>query len=168
MKTIACCLLLWLSSGLVWAGGVLQGTIRDSSGHPIKGAEIRIQPRNSNFTKAIESDARGHYFSDGLSIGADYRVTLIVDGSVKASILNVRPGREKPAELNFDLLPANRASNRHMIWIPEQPTGTHIGSGHWAEVDENGRIINRNDLDIVTAGREYIRLIEMSGGRPIL
>ena len=168
MKIIAFCLLLWVSSGLVWAGGALQGTVRDSRGNPINGAEIRIQPRNSNFKKAIKADARGHYFSDGLAIGTDYRVTLIVNGSVKASILNVRPGAEKPAQLNFDLLPANRSSNRHMVWIPEQPTGTHIGAGHWAEIDENGRVIYRHDIDIVTAGREYIRLLEMSGARPML
>jgi hypothetical protein len=94
--------------------------VRDSRGHPIKGAEIRIEGRNGNL--AIKSDAKGHYFSDGLAIGTDYRVTLIVNGSVKASILNVRPGVEKPAELSFYSLPANRSSNRHMVWIPEKPT----------------------------------------------
>src|SRR5437763_13700266 len=168
MKIIACCLILWVSSGLVWAGGTLQGTVRDSRGHPFKGAEIRIQPRNSNSAQAIKSDAQGHYFSDALAIGADYRVTLIVDGAVKASILNVHTGAGKPAELNFDLLPANRSSNRHMVWIPEQPTGTHIGAGHWAEVDENGRIINRNDIDVVRAGRDYVTRLEMTGARPML
>jgi len=169
MKIIAFCLLLWVSSGLAWAaGGTLQGTVRDSRGHPISGAEVRIQPRNANFAKAVKADTRGRYFSDGLAIGTDYRVTLIVDGSIKASILNVHPGAEKPAELNFDLRPANKTSDRHMVWIPEQPTGTHIGAGHWAEVDENGRIINRNDIDIVRVGREYTRLLEMSGGRPLL
>jgi hypothetical protein len=168
MKTVVFCLLLWVSSGLAWAGGALQGTVRDSSGHPIKGAEIRLQPRNGNFAKAIKADTQGHYFSDGLAVGTDYRVTLIVNGSVKASILNVRPGAEKPAELNFDLLSANRSSRKHMVWIPNQPSGTHIGAGHWAEVDENGRVINRNDIDVVVMGREYARQLEMSGTRPML
>jgi len=166
MKIIACCLLLWVSSGLVWAGGTLQGTVRDSRGHPIRGAEIRIEGRNGNL--ATKSDAKGHYFSGGLATDTDYRVTLIVNGVVKASILNVRPGAEKPAELSFDLRPANRSSNRHMVWIPDQPTGTHIGAGHWAEVDENGRIINRNDIDVVRAGRDYVRRLEMTGARPML
>jgi hypothetical protein len=166
MKIIAFCLLL-VSSVSAWAGGALQGTVTDSSGNPIKGAEIRIQPRNSNFAKVIKADARGHYFSDGLAVGTDYRVTLIVNGSVKASILNVRPGAENPAELNFDLLPANKSSSRHMVWIPDQPTGTHIGAGHWAEVDENGRVINRSDIDVVVMGREYARQLEMSGTRPM-
>ena len=166
MKAIACCLLLWVSSGLVWAGGALQGTVRDSGGHPIKGAEIRIEGRNGNL--AIKSDATGHYFSDGLAIGTDYRVTLIVNGSVKASILNVRPGAEKPVELSFFLFPAKKSANKHMVWIPDQPVGTHVGAGHWAEVDENGRVIERNDLDVVVMGREYARQLEMSGTRPML
>jgi hypothetical protein len=168
MKTVVFCLLLWVSSGLAWAGGALQGTVRDSGGHPIKGAEIRIQPRNGDVAKVIQSDASGHYSSDGLAVATDYRVTLIVNGSVKASILNVRPGAERPAELNFDLLPANKSSNGHMVWIPGQPTGTHLGAGHWAKVDENGRIINRTDVDVVVMGREYARQLEMSGTRPML
>jgi len=48
MKIIVCCLLLCLSSGLVWAGGGLQGTVRDSCGNPIKSAEIRIEGGDGN------------------------------------------------------------------------------------------------------------------------
>lgn len=167
MKTIAFCLLVWISSPLAWAGG-LQGTVRDSRGYPIKGAEIRIEREDGNLVKAIKSDARGHYFSDGLAIGTDYKLSLIVNGSVKASILNVRAGAEKPAELSFYLRPANRSSNKHMVWIPDQPTGTHVGAGHWAEVDENGRVIESNNIDVVRMGREYARQLEMSGARPML
>ena len=135
--------------------------MRDSHGDPIKGAEIRIEGRNGNL--AIQSDAKGHYFFDGL-----YRVTLIVSGSIKASIQNVRAGAEKPAELSFYLRPANRSSDKHMVWIPDQPAGTHIGTGHWAKVDENGRIIDTNNIDVVVMGREYARQLEMSGTRPML
>ena len=168
MKIIVCCLLLWVSSGLVWAGGTLQGTVRDSRGDPIKGAEIRIEGRDGNVVKIIKTDATGRYFSDNLTIGADYRLTLVVNGSIKASLLNVRAGANKPAELSFYLRPGNRSSNKHVVWIPNRPTGTHIGTGHWAEVDENGRVTERNDLDVVVMGREYARQLEMSGTRPML
>jgi Carboxypeptidase regulatory-like domain len=168
MKIIVCCLLLWVSSGLVWAGGALQGTVRDSRGDPIKGAEIRIERRDGNVLKIIKTDATGRYFSDNLTIGADYRLTLVVNGSIKASLLNVRAGANKPAELSFYLRPGNRSANKHMVWIPNQPTGTHLGAGHWAEVDENGRVTDHNDLDVVVMGREYARQLEMSGTRPML
>ena len=114
----------------------------------------------------IKADTKGHYFSAGLATDTDYRVTLVVNGAVKASILNVRPGAEKSAELNFDLRPANRSSTRHRVWIPDQPTGTHIGADHWAEVDENGRIINPNDIEVVRVGPDYVRQLEMTGARP--
>lgn len=168
MKIIACCLLLWVPSGLVWAGGAVQGIVRDSRGDRIKGAEIRIEGRDGNVLKIIKTDATGHYFSDNLAIGTDYRLTLVVNGSIKASLLNVRAGADKPAELSFYLRPGNRSSNKHMVWIPDQPIGTHVGAGHWTEVDENGRVIERNDLDVVVMGREYARQLEMSGTRPML
>src|ERR1051326_2298756 len=155
MKTIAFCLFVSMSAASAWAGGALQGTVKDSRGNPIRGAEIRIQPRNANLTKVIKSDARGHYFSDDLAVGTDYRVTLVVNGMVKASLLNVRPTAEKPAELSFYLQPSNKSSNKHMVWIPEQPAGTHIGAGHWAKFDKNGRIIERTDLDTVKMGRPF-------------
>jgi hypothetical protein len=167
MKIIACSLLLWVSSGLVWAGA-LQGTVNDSGGNPIKGAEIRIEGKTGNLIKATKSDARGFYSSDGLAVGTDYKLTLIVNGSVRASLLNVRAGAEKPVELSFYLRPANGSASKHMVRIPDQPAGTHVGAGHWAEVDENGRIVKRHDNDVVVMGREYARQLEMSGTRPML
>ena len=101
-------------------------------------------------------------------LGTDYKLSLIVNGSVRASLLNVRAGADKPAELSFYLRPANRSANKHMVWIPDQPAGTHVGAGHWAEVDENGRVVERHDSDVVVMGREYARQLEMSGTRPML
>ena len=103
MRFIVFCLLLWVSSGLAWAGGALQGTVKDSAGHPIKGAEVRIEGEKWKFAKAVKTDAKGHYFSDGLAIGTDYKVTVVVNGSVKASTPNVRAQAGKPTDLNFDL-----------------------------------------------------------------
>ena len=164
MRFIAFCLLLWVSSGLAWAGGALQGTVKDSGGHPIKGAEIRIEGKN--FTKVIKADARGHYFSDGLAIGTNYKVTVVVNGSVKASILNVRARAEKASELNFDLRAANSSTKKHMVWIPDPETGTHIGAaGHWAEVDENGVIIESNKTDVVKTSSDYAKQLQLSGSR---
>jgi hypothetical protein len=56
------------------------------------------------------------------------------------------------------------------IWSGSRtsPPGPHIGTGHWAEVDENGRIIDSNNIDVVVMGREYARQLEMSGTRPML
>src|SRR6266571_4346857 len=75
-------------SGNAWAGTpALEGIVKDATGRPIKGGDVRIEAKN--FSKIVKTDASGHYISDGLVVGT-YKVTLVVNGSVKASILNAR------------------------------------------------------------------------------
>jgi len=127
----------------VWAGTpALEGVAKDATGRPIKGADVRIERKN--FSKTVKTDATGHYISDGLAAGT-YHVTLIVNGSVKASILNAQTQLGKTTQLNFDLTGkmASPTKHTHSVYLPQQ-TGTLIGglSGQWVDVDDNGNIIN--------------------------
>jgi hypothetical protein len=68
---------------------------------------------------------------------------LVVNGAVKASIMNTKTKADQPTQLNFDLkpVPAAQASaaakkGKHMVWMPAT-TGSHIG-GRWVEVDDTG------------------------------
>jgi hypothetical protein len=159
MRIGVICLLLCLSS--VWASaGTLQGTVKDSSGHPIKGAEVRIEAKIGKFTKIAKTDAAGHYSSDGLAASTDYKVTLFVNGSAKASTPNVRANAAKPTDLNFDLRQVTGSSKRHMVYV-KQETGTHIGSGRWIVVDENGQVVNDNP-EMQKAGSNYAKQLENS------
>jgi hypothetical protein len=100
-----------------------------------------------------------------LGTGADHKATLLFNGSVKVSI---RTLADKPTELSFDLRPADKSPKKHMVWIPDPPTGTHIGAaGHWAQVDENGVIIDSNKTDVEKMGSNYAKQLELSGTRPI-
>ncbi len=135
---------LFLCAASAWAGtSALQGVVKDPKGKPIKAADIRIEARDgSKLLKTVKTDATGHYISAGLPVGT-YRVTLIVNGAIKASINNTKTTLGAPTELNFDLKPgsASQASGsakkgKHMVWMPPQ-TGTHMG-GRWVEVDDNG------------------------------
>ena len=163
MRITGICLLLWASG--VWASAAaLEGIVNAPDGHPIKNAQVRIEAKSSKFTKTITTDAKGHYFCDGLTTGTDYKVTLVVNGSVKASIVNATARAGKPTELNFDLRQAKGSPKTHLVWVPLE-TGTHIGSnGHWVEVDENGRPVNDN-ADLVKTGSAYAKQLENSGGR---
>jgi Carboxypeptidase regulatory-like domain len=163
MRFIAFCLLLWVSSGLAWAGSALEGTVKAPDGRPIKNAQVRIEAKGGKFAKTITTDAKGHYFCDGLTAGTDYNVTLVVNGSVKASILNTRAQAGKPTALNFDLRQAKGTSKNHMVWLPTE-TGTHIGStnGHWVEVDENGQVVNNVNPDVVRTDSNYAKQLENS------
>jgi len=118
----------------------LEGIVKDAGGRPIKGADVRIEAKN--LSKIVKTDASGHYISDGLAVGT-YKVTLVVNGSVKASILNATTRAGKHTQLNFDLTAktAPVKKHTHMVWVPPD-TGTLIGGGRWVEVDDNGNVVN--------------------------
>ncbi len=137
-----------------WAGaGVLEGMVRDSKGHPISGADVRIG------NNSVKTDARGHYVANGLPTGT-YRVTLSVGGSVKASINNAGVKGDDATQLNFDLKSSTAAKasasakkGKHMVWVPAQ-TGSHIG-GRWVEVDDSSSNPGMERVD--TASGEALR-----------
>src|SRR5438132_144716 len=85
----------------VWAGtSVLEGVVKDPNGRPVKGADVRIEAKN--FSKVVKTDANGHYVADGLEVGT-YKVTLVLNRQVKASILDVKTQLNKATRLNFGL-----------------------------------------------------------------
>jgi Carboxypeptidase regulatory-like domain len=147
MKTITKLIYL-LTSGLMlftasaWAAGsVLQGIVKDAKGHPIEGADIRIETKNGGrLLTTVKTDVSGRYILDGLPAG-NYRVTLAVNGAVKTSINNTTIESGAPTQLNFDLTPTSRASatvtkGRHWVWIPAF-TGSRL-PGHWVELNDSG------------------------------
>ena len=137
------CVGLFLCIASAWAGPAsIQGIAKDAKGHPIKGADVRIESRDGKqLFGAVKTDAKGRYISQGLQPGV-YRVSLIVNGALKASIMNTKTKADQATQLNFDLKPATASqaaalkSGKHMVWVPAR-TGTHIG-GRWVEVPDTG------------------------------
>jgi hypothetical protein len=119
----------------------IQGFVKDAKGEPIKGAGVRIESRDGKQVfSAVKTDPKGRYISQGLQPGV-YRVTLLVNGAVKASIMNTQTKANQPTQLNFDFKPTSQAGNtarrgKRMVWMPGR-TGTHLG-GNWVEVDDEG------------------------------
>ena len=79
---------------------VLEGVVKDATGRPIKGADVRIEAKN--FSKILKTDASGHYVTHGLPVGT-YKVMLVINGQVKASIPDAKTQLDKPTQFNFDL-----------------------------------------------------------------
>src|SRR3954451_10632486 len=132
-----------LSVATAWAGpSAIQGVVKDAKGQAIKGADVRIDSKDGKQQfNTVKTDAKGRYISQGLQTGI-YRVTLVVNCAVKASITNTKTKADQTTQLNFDLKPvsAEQASTgqkkgKHMVWVPPA-TGSHIG-GSWVEVDDN-------------------------------
>jgi hypothetical protein len=138
---------LLLVTFTVWAGtSVLEGVVKDRNDRPIKGAGVRIEAEN--FSKIVRTDTNGHYTADGLLVGT-YKVTLVVNGQVKASILDAKTQLNKATQLNFGLTgkAISARKHTHMVWVPPD-LSTHIG-GHWVEVDESGNVVNNTASDNV-------------------
>jgi TolB-like protein/tRNA A-37 threonylcarbamoyl transferase component Bud32 len=132
----------------------IQGFVKDAKGEPIKGANIRIESQDGKQAfGTVKTDPKGRYISQGLQPGV-YRTTLLVNGTVKASIMNTQTKANQPTELNFDFKPTSQAGNtakgrKHMVWVPAR-TGTHIG-GTWVEVDDKGQAHSGSNIQTVTA-----------------
>jgi len=133
---------LMLCAANAWAGpGSIQGIVKDAKGQPIKGANVQVASKDGKqLFNTVKTDAKGRYISEGLQPGV-YRVSLIVNGTVKASITNTSTKSDQATQLNFDLKPvsAGQASTgqktaKHMVWMPPS-TGSHTG-GRWVEVPD--------------------------------
>ena len=121
------------------ANSVLQGTVKDAKGHPIQGADIRIEAINTGrLLTTVKTNVNGRYSLEGLAAG-DYRVTLVVNGAVKASINNATLEPSESTQLNFELKQTRAsitlAKGTHRIWVPPF-TGSRL-PGRWIEVDDS-------------------------------
>ena len=119
----------------------IQGFVKDAKDEPMKGTDVRIESRDGKQVfSTVKTDSKGRYISQGLQPGV-YRVTLLVSGAVKASIMNAQTKANQPTQLNFDFKPTLQAGNavkggKHMVWVPAR-TGSHVG-GSWVEADDTG------------------------------
>ena len=136
---IGCLGVMLLVASASAASSALQGIVKDPNGHPIQGADIRIEAsKTGRLLRTIKTNANGRYSLEGLAAG-DYRVTLVVNGAVKASINNTTLEAGQSTQLNFELR-QNRASvtvtkGTHRIWVPPF-TGSRL-PGRWVEVNDS-------------------------------
>jgi protocatechuate 3,4-dioxygenase beta subunit len=127
-------------AGASAANSVLQGMVKDANGRPIQGADIRIEAtKTGTLVTAVKTNVKGRYSLESLAAG-NYRVTLVVNGAVKASINNATLEPDESTHLNFELK-QTRASitvtkGKHRVWMPAF-TGSRL-PGRWVEVDEGG------------------------------
>jgi len=131
-----------LCTASAWAGPAsIQGVVKDAKGQPIRGADVRVESKDGKqLFNTVKTDKQGRYISQGLQPGV-YKVSLVVNGAVKAAIGNTKTKSDQATQLNFDLRPlpaaqvnAAEKKGKHMVWVPAG-TGSHIG-GSWVEVPD--------------------------------
>jgi hypothetical protein len=153
-----------------WAGPAsIQGVVKDAQGKPIKNADVRIESKDGKQAfNTVKTDSQGRYISQGLQPGV-YRVSLVVNGAVKAAIGNTKTKSDQATQLNFDLKPvaAGQASTgqkkgKHMVWMPPT-TGSHTG-GRWVEVSDGAT--EAGALNVKKASAEQLRRESLQMGNP--
>jgi hypothetical protein len=122
------------------ANSVLEGVVKDAKGHPIQGVDVRIEATNGGRLRTtVKTDGNGRYIVKGLVAGI-YRVALVVNGALKASINNTTVEPDESTQLNFDLTGARTSvtvkKGVHRVWIPAF-TGSRL-PGRWIEIDDGG------------------------------
>jgi hypothetical protein len=161
---------LFLCVATAWAGPAsIQGIVKDAKGQPIKNADVRVESRDGKQVfNTVKTDGKGHYISQGLKPGV-YRVSLVVNGGVKASIMNTSTKADQATQLNFNLKPtvaspvnAGQAKKKHMVWMPPS-TGSHTG-GRWVEVDDNGSA-GAGALNVKRGSAEAVRQQQMQNSQ---
>src|SRR3954453_3739717 len=136
---IACIGVMLFVASASAASSVLQGIVKDANGHPIQGADIRVEATNTGrLLTTVKTNENGRYSFESLAAG-NYRVTLFVNGAVKASINNTTLEPGESTHLNFELK-QTRASvtvtkGKHWVWIPAF-TGSRL-PGRWMEVGDS-------------------------------
>lgn len=159
----------FLCAAAAWAGPAsIQGVVKDAKGQPIRNADVRVESRDGKqLFNTVKTDGKGHYVSQGLKPGV-YRVSLVVNGAVKAAISNTSTKADQATQLNFDLKPttasqatAGQKTGKHMVWMPPS-TGSHTG-GRWVEVDDNGSS-GAGALNMKRGSAEALRQSQMSQG----
>src|SRR2546423_15117856 len=83
------------------ASSLLQGIVEDAKGHPVEGADIRIEATNTGrLLTTVKTNLNGRYSLEALAAG-NYRGRLVVNGALKASVnqTTLEPG--DATELNF-------------------------------------------------------------------
>jgi hypothetical protein len=143
---------LVLSVATALAGSsAIQGVVKDAKGQAIKGADVRIESVDGKpLFKTVQTDEGGRYVSQGLQLRV-YRVTLLVNGVVKACITNIKTKQSQATELNLDLkrvaavqATTEQKKGKNMVWMPAR-TGSHLG-GNWVEVDEYGEAASGSNI----------------------
>jgi Carboxypeptidase regulatory-like domain len=161
---------LFICAASAWAGpSSIQGIVKDAKGQPIKGADVRIESKDGKqLFNTVKTDAKGRYISQGLTVGI-YRVSLLVNGTVKGSISNTKTKSDQATQLNFDLRPlpaaqvnAAEKKGKHMVWVPAG-TGTHMG-GHWEEVPDGATAAGA--LNVKRASAEQLQRQQQTMGNP--
>ena len=140
--------------------GGIQGTVTDSTGAVVTGAEISVSNTATGFSRTTQTDATGNYFVSELPIGS-YDVNVKSKGFRPAIVKSVKVEVSASEQINVQLTAGDVAEN--VIVTAQAPLIESTG-------DTLGATLDAEQFDqLPVSGRDYTKLLVMapgSGGDP--
>ncbi len=163
MRSVSSALLLLCLSVAVMAQtfrGGIEGTVTDSSGAVVAGAQVTVTNTETGFTRTTQTDATGNYFVPELPIGS-YDVTVKAKGFRPAAAKGMKVVVSSSQQVNIALSPGDVAET--VIVTDQTPlvVTTQDTLGATLEAEQF------NALPV--SGRDFTKLLVMvpgSGGDP--
>lgn len=136
--------------------GTLQGTVQDSSGAVVPGAEVTITNQGTNFTTTATTDSRGNYIAPQLPPGL-YKITVRKTGFKAAALADVKLDVQqiRAADVTLDV-----GQTSETVSVSASGTSAvETTSSTIAQTIENKRIV-----DLPLNGRNPFALVSLSPG----
>src|SRR5215510_8530178 len=138
-------------TGQTFRGGI-QGTVTDSSGAVLPGADVKVTNLATGFTRTTQTGATGDYFVSELPIGS-YDVTVTAKGFRPATAKSVKVTVSASQDVNVQLSPGDVTE---VVVIAEQtPLVDAVKNTLGATLDSE----QFNELPV--SGRDFTKLLVM-------
>ncbi len=141
-------------SAQTFRGGI-QGSVTDSSGAAVPGAQITVSSAETGLTRTAGTDAEGNYFFNELPLGA-YKVTAAKTGFASASVTQVQVSVAETQKIDLVLRPGEA---RETIEVTaEAPVIETTGNA------QGGKIESRQIGNLPINGRDFGKAILLAPG----
>lgn len=126
-------------------GGFVAGVVRDRSGGPVAGAEVRVQSEATGARQKVYCDPAGLYMTSELAAG-NYRVTVRRDGfrTVTRPDIAVTGGKQTMVDVTIELLPLQQ----EITVVASQSSEDPLVSGVTVSRDSPGASTPANGHDV--------------------
>jgi len=137
------------------ATGSISGTVTDSTGGAVAGAEVTVTSPAIGFSRSSATDDKGQYLFPLLGV-ADFTVRVSMNGFQTAEATDIKLQVDEHRELDFKLVPASVSSSVEVsaTAVAVQTTDATLG-----------QVINSQEVaDLPLNGRDFVQLATLTPG----
>ena len=130
-------------------GLAIKGQVKGTDGKPLAGAEVRAQRVDGKGpVLSATTDSKGEFTFRKLDRSAYALTSVINKKAVQVASIRTRPDAWVRVDFDLSTTAAKGPTRKRQVWVAGE-TGTHIGSGHWEEVDDTNAGTGANPVQRV-------------------